>query len=128
MVIIMEEYLKIIEELKNIKNDLRDLPARRLKLIDLLIQKYERLNLEEEALNPLGKYKLIEDVDNPDYEKYAGRYGKSVKEWKAYKETIIEKIETHLPELCDDIDEVIAMKEKEWKEPVQQELDLQGGK
>ena len=95
MVIIMEEYLKIIEELKNIKNDLRDLPARRLKLIDLLIQKYERLNLEEEALNPLGKYKLIEDVDNPDYEKYAGRYGKSV---------------------------------KEWKEPVQQELDLQGGK
>lgn len=92
MVIIMEEYLKIIEELKNIKNDLRDLPARRLKLIDLLIQKYERLNLEEEALNPLGKYKLIEDVDNPDYEKYAGRYGKSV---------------------------------KEWKEPVQQELDLE---
>ena len=61
MVIIMEEYLKIIEELKNIKNDLRDLPARRLKLIDLLIQKYERLNLEEEALNPLGKYKLIEE-------------------------------------------------------------------
>ena len=57
----MEEYLKIIEELKNIKNDLRDLPARRLKLIDLLIQKYERLNLEEEALNPLCKYKLIEE-------------------------------------------------------------------
>ena len=52
----------------------------------------------------------------------------SVEELKAYKEKIIEKIETHLPELCDDIDEVIAMKEKEWKEPVQQELDLQGGK
>ena len=116
MVIIMEEYLKIIEELKNIKNDLRDLPARRLKVIDLAIEKYEKLvlsfemeiknaesqyfdrrekELMEEALNPLGKYKLIEDVDNPDYEKYAGRYGKSV---------------------------------KEWKEPVQQELDLQGGK
>ncbi len=36
----------------------------------------------------------------------------SVEELKAYKETIIEKIETHLPDLCDDIDEVIAMKEK----------------
>jgi hypothetical protein len=36
----------------------------------------------------------------------------SVEELKAYKETIIEKIETHLPELCDDIDEVIAIKEK----------------
>ena len=23
------------------------------------------------------------DADNPDFEKYAGRYGKSVKEWKA---------------------------------------------
>jgi hypothetical protein len=34
----------------------------------------------------------------------------SVEELKAYKETIIEKIETHLPELCDDIDEVIALK------------------
>jgi hypothetical protein len=36
----------------------------------------------------------------------------SVEELKSYKETIIEKIETHLPELCDDIDEVIAIKEK----------------
>ena len=36
----------------------------------------------------------------------------SVKKLKAYKETIIEKIETHLPELCDDIDKVIAIKEK----------------
>ncbi len=35
----------------------------------------------------------------------------SVEELKAYKEKIIEKIETHLPELCNDIDEVIAMKE-----------------
>jgi len=38
----------------------------------------------------------------------------SVEELKAYKETIIEKIETHLPELCDDIDEVIAMKKKDY--------------
>ena len=36
----------------------------------------------------------------------------SVEELKSYKETSIEKIETHLPELCGDIDEVIAMKEK----------------
>ena len=36
----------------------------------------------------------------------------SVEELKDYKETIIEKIEIHLPELCNDIDEVIAMKEK----------------
>ena len=36
----------------------------------------------------------------------------SVEELKAYKETIIEKIETYLPELCNDIDEVIAMKKK----------------
>ncbi len=36
----------------------------------------------------------------------------SVEELKAYKETIIEKIETHLPELCSDIDEVIAIKKK----------------
>ena len=36
----------------------------------------------------------------------------SVEELKAYKETIIEKMETHLPELCSDIDEVIAMKGK----------------
>ena len=36
----------------------------------------------------------------------------SVEELKSYKEAIIEKIETHLPELCGDIDEVIAMKEK----------------
>ena len=36
----------------------------------------------------------------------------SVKKLKAYKKTIIEKIETHLPELCNDIDEVIAIKEK----------------
>tara|TARA_Y100001938_G_scaffold96837_1_gene132478 strand:+ start:335 stop:484 length:150 start_codon:yes stop_codon:yes gene_type:complete len=35
----------------------------------------------------------------------------SVEELKYYKETIIESIETHLPELCNDIDEVIAMKE-----------------
>jgi hypothetical protein len=35
----------------------------------------------------------------------------SIEELKTYKETIIEKIETHLPELCNDIDEVIAMKE-----------------
>ena len=34
----------------------------------------------------------------------------SVEELKAYKEKIIEKIETHLPELCGDIDEVIALK------------------
>ena len=42
----------------------------------------------------------------------------SVKKLKAYKKTIIEKIETHLPELCNDIDEVIAIKEKNKKEPV----------
>jgi hypothetical protein len=36
----------------------------------------------------------------------------SVKELKVYKEMIINKIEEHLPELCDDIDEVIAIKEK----------------
>jgi len=80
----MIEYFKFIEELKNIKNDLRDLPARRLKVIDLAIEKYEKLvlsfeteiknaesqyfdrkekELMEEALNPLGKYKLVEDED-----------------------------------------------------------------
>jgi hypothetical protein len=105
----MIELSKVIEELKIIKNDLRDLPARRLRLIDLLINKYEHLStsndmkesrtllaeqedreeLMAEALNPLGKFKLVEeedfknaDVNNPDFEKYAGRYGKSVKEWK----------------------------------------------
>tara|TARA_Y100001956_G_scaffold71481_1_gene76238 strand:+ start:390 stop:581 length:192 start_codon:yes stop_codon:yes gene_type:complete len=36
----------------------------------------------------------------------------SVEELKAYKKTIIEKIETHLPELCNDIDEVIAIKKE----------------
>ena len=36
----------------------------------------------------------------------------SVEELEAYKETIIEKIETHLPELCNDIEEVISLKEK----------------
>ena len=36
----------------------------------------------------------------------------SVEELKAYKDTIIEKIEIHLPELCNDIDEVIAIKKK----------------
>ena len=40
----MIELSKVIEELKIIKNDLRDLPARRLKLIDLLINKYEHLS------------------------------------------------------------------------------------
>jgi len=34
----------------------------------------------------------------------------SVEELKSYKEKIIEKIETHLPELCNDIDEVIQLK------------------
>jgi hypothetical protein len=92
----MIELSKVIEELKIIKNDLRDLPARRLRLIDLLIDKYEHLQLSNEALNPLGRFILNEekepiqseldfknaDVNNPDFEKYAGRYGKSVKEWK----------------------------------------------
>ena len=36
----------------------------------------------------------------------------SVEELKSYKEAIIEKIETHLPELCNDIEEVISLKEK----------------
>ena len=77
----MIELSKVIEELKIIKNDLRDLPARRLRLIDLLISKYEHLrtsndmkesrtllaeqedkeDLMAEALNPLGKYKLKGD-------------------------------------------------------------------
>ena len=115
---IMIEYFKFIEELKNIKKDLNDLPARRLKLIDLAIDKYEKLikefeehlskeeakymkrhedELMEEALNPLGKYKLVEDgnnedVNNPDYEKYAGRFGKSVKEWKKENNVIASKL------------------------------------
>jgi len=83
MVIIMIELSKVIEELKIIKNDLRDLPARRLRLIDLLINKYEHLStsndmkesrtllaeqedreeLMAEALNPLGKFKLVEEED-----------------------------------------------------------------
>ena len=51
----------------------------------------------------------------------------SVKKLKAYKETIIEKIETHLPELCNDIDEVIAIKEKKnKKEPVNHFKGLSG--
>ena len=78
----MIELSKVIEELKIIKNDLRDLPARRLRLIDLLINKYEHLStsndmkesrtllaeqedreeLMAEALNPLGKYKLKEEL------------------------------------------------------------------
>ena len=44
----MIEYFKFIEELKNIKKDLNDLPARRLKLIDLAIDKYEKLIKEFE--------------------------------------------------------------------------------
>ena len=36
----------------------------------------------------------------------------SIEELKAYKEKILAKIEDYLPELCNDIDEVIAMKEK----------------
>ena len=47
-----------------------------------------------------------------EFNSYNELFEMSVEELKAYKETIIEKIETHLPELCNDIDEVIAMKEK----------------
>ena len=94
MVIIMIEYFKFIEELKNIKNDLRDLPARRLKVIDLAIEKYEKLvlsfemeiknaesqyfdrrekELMEEALNPLGKYKLIEEPVQQELDLQGGK-------------------------------------------------------
>jgi len=85
----MIELSKVIEELKIIKNDLRDLPARRLRLIDLLINKYEHLStsndmkesrtllaeqedreeLMAEALNPLGKFKLVEEEDFIEEEK-----------------------------------------------------------
>ena len=83
----MIELSKVIEELKIIKNDLRDLPARRLRLIDLLINKYEHLStsndmkesrtllaeqedredLMAEALNPLGKFKLVEEKEEEDF-------------------------------------------------------------
>ena len=92
----MIEYFKFVEELKNIKKDLNDLPARRLKIIDLLIDKYEKLivSFENEIAKAESKYfekreddlinKVLEkDVNNPDYEKYAGRYGKSVKSWES---------------------------------------------
>ena len=38
----------------------------------------------------------------------------SIEELKAYKEKILAKIEDYLPELCNDIDEVIAMKSDDY--------------
>ena len=39
---------------------------------------FSQLNVERAARRAEQR-----DADNPDFEKYAGRYGKSVKEWKA---------------------------------------------
>ena len=137
----MIEYFKFVEELKNIKNDLRDLPARRLKIIDLLIEKYEKLILtfETEIAKAENKYfakreddlikkalEDLEDVNNPDYEKYAGRYGKSVKEWK--KESLGDlgkRWQKEDEEMEEALNPLGSYKLVPEKEPVQPELDLE---
>ena len=49
--------------------------------------------LEQEEANAIDEYTedMEDEVNNPDFEKYAGRYGKSVKEWKTDRQKDLAK-------------------------------------
>ena len=49
--------------------------------------------LEQEKANAIDEYTedIEDEVNNPDFKKYAGRYGKSVKEWKTDRQKNIAK-------------------------------------
>ena len=75
--------------------------------IELQKRKFGRLNglakadllsdiiflLEQEEANAIDEYTedMEDEVNNPDFEKYAGRYGKSVKEWKTDRQKDLAK-------------------------------------
>jgi len=49
--------------------------------------------LDQERENSLDEYieDMEDEVNNPDFEKYAGRHGKSVKEWKTDRQKDLAK-------------------------------------
>ena len=81
--------------------------AMEVERIELQKRKFGRLNglakadllsdiiflLEQEEANAIDEYTedMEDEVNNPDFEKYAGRYGKSVKEWKTDRQKNIAK-------------------------------------
>ena len=81
--------------------------AMEVERIELQKRKFGRLNglakadllsdiislLEQEEANAIDEYTedMEDEVNNPDFEKYAGRYGKSVKEWKTDRQKDLAK-------------------------------------
>jgi len=83
--LVVNDYIKNKIDFKTAKNKV-------LKVDNVDMTGIDELNVDEVLFTEKENYekKTIQseldfknaDVNNPDFEKYAGRYGKSVKEWK----------------------------------------------
>ena len=62
-------------------------------VLDLLKQERKKCfyGYIEDTIETISFFKDMKEADNPDFEKYAGRYGKSVKEWKTDRQKDLAK-------------------------------------